>query len=159
MELRTTKAQLAKYFSAWLQWWLNKNRYTQLQGAVRLSVTPGFINMIINNKRAASATQMEKIAKTVDLDLLDILMHGRNLLAGGPRSAMHEQTYEITPEEQGLNRNQINALNDYRALLITGGEGVDVITESIRTLAAKKNIAQIALKEDLVFHQKVVDDV
>jgi len=139
MELKTTKAQLAKYFSAWVQWWINKNHYTQLQAAVRLDVTPGFINMIINNKRAASATQMEKIAKVANLDLLDILNHGRDILTGESRSGSSPASSEAYALESGLGLNQIDSLREYRALLLVGGEGVEVITESIHALATKRS--------------------
>lgn len=140
MELKTTKAQLAVYFSAWLQWWIKKNHYTQLQAAVRLDVTPGFINMIINNKRAASATQMEKIALAVNLDLLDILLRGQQILGVGKATALAAQP---SPEHMlytGLSREQLEDVGIYRDLLVAGGEGVEVITQSIRSLAEKKNI-------------------
>ncbi|MDR1921482.1 MAG: helix-turn-helix domain-containing protein [Candidatus Adiutrix sp.] len=138
MELKTTEAQLAKYFRAWLLHWMNKNKYTQLRAAVRLGLTPGFINMIINNKRAASAGQMEKIAGAVNLDLLEILIHGRRLLAGEPLPPSAPVWPEIEPSEIGLSRKQIEALREYRALLRVGGEGVEVITEAIQALALKK---------------------
>ena len=138
MELKTTKAQLAKYFSAWLQWWIDKNRFTQLQAAVRLDVTPGFINMIINNKRAASATQMEKIANVVKLDLLDILIHGRQMLTGESYPNTSSKLYESDSLGFGLDEIQANAMKEYRKLLLSGGEGVNVITESILGLAKKK---------------------
>ena len=145
MELKTTQAQLARYFSAWLNWWIKINKYTQLRAAIKLEVTPGFINMIINNKRAASATQMEKIAQAVSLDLLDVLAHGRNILTGESVS----KSSEVNFWETGLEPTQIDSVREYRALLLTGGEGVEVITASIHALTLNRGTPNLREKRDL----------
>lgn len=139
MELKTTRAQLAQYFSAWLSWWVRKNTYTQLQAAIRLGVTPGFVNMIVNNKRAASVGQMEKIAKAAKADLLDILFQGCELLHGDKPNPSLKFMKKLDSLSAGLSQEQTEALTAYRGLLLLGGEGVEVITDSILALASKKN--------------------
>jgi len=119
-----------------------------------LGVTPGFINMIINKKRAASATQMEKIAQIVNSDVLDILIHGRQLLTGeirlgGPITASENDLLEF-----GLDQNQIDSIQEYRALLLIGGEGVEAIAEFIRALARKKKISGKTGQTTMVSHYR-----
>lgn len=146
MELKSTKAQLAQYFSAWIQWWINKNNYTQLQAAVRLTVTPGFVNMIINNKRAASASQMEKIAQALELDLLDILLQGRHILTGELRPASGSVAGSAETLEAGLSPGQRESLRQYRDLLLLGGEGVELISGAVESLTLKKNKLKLNIK-------------
>ncbi len=146
MELKSTKAQLAQYFSAWIQWWIDKNRYTQLQAAVRLTVTPGFVNMIINNKRAASVSQMEKIAQALEMDILDILLKGRHLLTGKLWPASGSVAGSAEAMDAGLSPRQTESLRQYRDLLLLGGEGVELISGAVESLALKKTQGGSELK-------------
>ena len=143
MENKTTQAQLALYFSSWLDFWVKTNKYTQLQAAIRLEVTPGFINMIINKKRAASPRQMEKIAQAINLDLLDILFQGRELLHGKNPGRPSRPIKKADFLSEGLSKKQTKALDAFRGLLMLGGEGVEIITESIQALAGKKNVSGV----------------
>lgn len=137
MKTNSPDSQLARYFSAWLGLWVRKHRYTQLQAAIRLGVTPGFLNMVLNNKRAASAWQMEKTAEAVKVDVLEILRQGKEAIEGkGSATALAMSANDSLTA--GLNKEQINSMQAYHKLLLTGGEGVDVITESIHFLAKKK---------------------
>ena len=140
METNSPKAQLAKYFSAWLRLWMQKHRYTQLQAAIRLDVTPGFLNMVLNSKRAASAWQMEKIATATKMDVLEILYHGREAIEGKktllPTATPVENSFTV-----GLDNEQVSSLRNYHKLLLAGGEGVNIIAESINFLVKNKNIS------------------
>ncbi len=82
MPTKTINTLTAKRFSVWLAQWMKGRRYTQLQTAVFLGIAPGHLNQILSGKSAASIFHMERIASLVNMDLLDILLTGRRMLAG-----------------------------------------------------------------------------
>jgi transcriptional regulator with XRE-family HTH domain len=134
MPTKTINTETAKRFSAWLANWIKTNKYTQLQGAVLLGMAPGHLNQILSGRSAASIFHMEKIAATVDLDLIDLLVEGRNLLAGKTHTAI-EITAGISSELlEGLSNDDKELLRKARDILQTKDEDAEFLKQALKRI-------------------------
>lgn len=97
MPTRSINTETAKRFSTWLAQWVEVHKYTQLQAAVIVGMTPSHFNQTLSGKSAVSIFQMEKVAASIDRDLADILIEGRQIIEGKKINSM-----EIKEEETEL---------------------------------------------------------
>ena len=134
MPTKTINTETAKRFSAWLANWLKINKYTQLQGAVLLGMAPGHLNQILSGRSAASIFHMEKIAVAVDLDLVDLLVEGRDLLEGRTKSINESAENMVNDLFDGISNDDIKALLKAREILRNKGEDAKFLKQAIKRI-------------------------
>lgn len=124
-KLSSENTDALKYFRAYLLSWLEKSGLNKTVAAQRLGVGQSQLNEILNGKRGVSLFQMEKFCKSLGTSIPDALTHGRKLIGE-------------SKEDKGLNKNQIEAIEAFKFVLLPGGEAAELLAESTFNLARRK---------------------
>ena len=131
---KTINTETARRFSAWLAYWVDKHKYTQLQAAVLLGMAPSHFNQILSGKSAASVSHMEKVASSLNRDLADMLIEGRQLLSG--KNIPEKDNAPETDNEilSGLSSDSKQTLIKTTEILKAGGEDAKLLKQFIKRL-------------------------
>lgn len=116
-----------KYFRAYLDMWLGTSGLNKTEAAKRAKIAQSQLNEIINGKSGASITILEKICHNLGINIVDALALGRQL------SGEFTKNDKFTPY-------QINAIEAFKEVLLSGGELADELAERAIAIAKKRKM-------------------
>ena len=121
-------SDILRYLSAYLQRWIKVYGLTQTNAAIRLGIDQSQLNGILSLTKGISIEKMEKLCLKTGKKPLAALLEGQKITGEAPK-------------KEDKNEPFADALNDFRTVLLHGGEAAETLTKAISDLAAKKKAA------------------